>query len=139
MTTNNNDGATVPTAPCPLTKIRKGTHYLWQREKETEFILWWKTIAHSKGPSPNWASKKRKIDDTTIWPHFDKCASITTSEPALCCRSCHETFVHPNVRRSGNSALSRHMHSSCASATGPKDSMHQPSLADVAVKVRQDL
>ncbi len=84
--------------PHVLTRVWAGTHYIWQKEKAVEFMEWWKTTEHSKGTNPNWGSKKRKADATSIWSHFDECANATTGEPGLCYRSCHELFVNPNIR-----------------------------------------
>ncbi len=95
---------------------------------------WWKTTEHSKGTNPNWGSKKRKADATSIWSHFDECTNAITGEPGLCCRSCHELFVHPNIRRYGNSAPGRHMRSCCTSATVHSSSVHQ-SLVNMVSKV----
>jgi hypothetical protein len=121
----------IPSASVGLVRIRKRTHYLWEEEKNEAFISWWKTTEYRKGPDPHWGSKRRK---TEIWSHFDECANITTGEPAICCRTCYLVFVHPSIRRNGNSAPSSHIRDSCTAAAGQKRGLQQ-SIADMVVKV----
>jgi hypothetical protein len=128
MSTSTPSASTVPVG---LVCIRAGTHYKWEEEKREDFKIWWSTTEHSKGPDPNWGSKWQKTD---IWQHFDECANIMTGEPALCCRTCHQVFVHPNVRRNGNSSPARHIHDCCAPSSGQKRG-HQQSIADMVGKV----
>jgi hypothetical protein len=120
---------TVEHSPA-LVRNRKGTHFIWEEDKNEEFMRWWKITEHSKGPNPHWGSKRRK---TEIWSHFAECAQITSGEPALSCRTCHQTLVHPSVRRNRNSAAARHIQDSCTITTGQKCS--QQSITELVAKV----
>jgi hypothetical protein len=120
---------TVERSPA-LVHNRKGTHFIWEEDKNAEFMRWWKTTEHSTGPNPHWGSKRRK---TTIWSHFAECAHITSGEPALSCQTCHQTLVHPSVRQNGNSAAARHIQDSCAITARQKRS--QQSIAELVAKV----
>jgi hypothetical protein len=120
--------------PNLLTRVWGSTHYLWQMEKEVEFMEWWKTTEYSKGTNSNCGSKKRKADKTSFWSHFDECANATTREPGLYCRTCHELLINPNIRQYGNSAPCRHMWSCCTSARVQSGSVQQ-SLINMVAKV----
>jgi hypothetical protein len=113
-----------------LVRNRKGTHFIWEEDKNEEFMRGWKTTEHSKGPNPHWDSKRRK---TEIWSHFAECAHITSEELALSYRTCHQTLVHLSVRQNGIFAAARHIQDSCTITTGQKHS--QQSITELVAKV----
>jgi hypothetical protein len=94
-------------------RLESGTHFQWQEEYHDAFLARWTMTTYGQvhhqpkvRSNPHWNSKHRTSE---AWAWFYQCATIEDGTPAMYCKACKNSFVHPNRNRSGTSSLVLHM------------------------------
>lgn len=87
--------------------------YLWSQYHDKEFSEWWEGTywaQHNseRGNAARGIQWDSRVRSSNVWQNFDQAAKIIDGTPFVVCRLCSTALVHPNVRMSGTSALSKH-------------------------------
>nr|XP_036584617.1 transposase-like protein [Colletotrichum truncatum]KAF6794135.1 transposase-like protein [Colletotrichum truncatum] len=78
-----------------------------------QWVILGKHTPLSKSPQPErkrfakslWTLQRR----VSFWDHFHQGYHMTSGEPKLVCKHCHQVFNHPTIKNSGTSAMQRHL------------------------------
>lgn len=120
-----------------MTLRRVGPHrrknwILYESDLEREFLGWWEKTEYGQklngdGQSQiKWSTESRHAD---VWKHFDQVADIDSGRPRVFCQACLTLLDHPQYKKNGTSAMSRHQKSnSCRK--GKKRGSHQALISD---------
>lgn len=111
---------------------RRKNWILYQSALEREFLGWWEETEYGQklngdGQSQiKWSTESRHAD---VWKHFDQVADIDSGLPRVFCQACLTLLDHPQYKKNGTSAMSRHQKSnSCRK--GKKRGSHQALISD---------
>lgn len=127
----------VTTRRPPVTLRRVGPQrrknwILYEPEQHREFLEWWEKTEYGRklngdGQSQvKWSTDSRHAE---VWKHFDQVADIDSGRPRVFCPSCLTLLDHPQHKKNGTSAMSRHQRSnSCRK--GKKRGSHQLLISD---------
>ncbi|KAJ5267369.1 hypothetical protein N7478_010177 [Penicillium angulare] len=105
---------------------------LYEPSLEREFLEWWEKTNYGQKLQEDgqslikWSTESRHAD---VWKHFDQVAHIDTGHPRVLCQACLTLLDHPQHRKNGTSAMSRHQKSNTC-RRGKKRGSHQTLLSD---------
>ncbi|KAJ5109552.1 hypothetical protein N7532_002724, partial [Penicillium argentinense] len=111
---------------------RRKNWILFESSLEREFLGWWEKTEYGQklngdGQSQiKWSTESRHAD---VWKHFDQVADIDTGRPRVICQACLTLLDHPQHKKNGTSAMSRHLKSNTC-RRGKKRGSHQTLLSD---------
>jgi hypothetical protein len=120
----------------PVTLRRVGPHRrkncLYESGLEREFLGWWEKTEYGQklngdGQSQiKWSTESPHAD---VWKHFDQVAGIDSGRPRVFCQARLTLLDHPQYKKNGTSAISRHQKSNPC-RKGKERESHQALISD---------
>jgi len=102
--------------PTDLTKSNNKQYILYPEDNTITALFdeWWNSTPYGiklreLGRNPRWGLTSSK--ENSAWPHFIEGVDIIQGKPLAICKYCEKSQPHPSIKKSGTSALWKHLKS----------------------------